>query len=168
MFPLQEGALIRATRRVSRRRHASDRRGVARGGRRGGDSGPLRDFTGPKPTVLIVDADEDGREIVSRYLDSLGFETVQAVNAREALDMGSQCHMALIELGLPGVGGLDVAQRLKAADATAHVGVIVHTSWVTDDTRAAVAAAGIAVFVPKPTNLSVLAAQVLGTFQLTA
>ena len=61
-------------------RRQVDRRAVARGGRRSSDNRSV------KPTVMIVDAHQDGREMVAYYLGTLGLNTVQAATGPEALE----------------------------------------------------------------------------------
>ena len=53
------------------------------------------------------------------------------------------CHVALVELVLPQVTGLELAAHLKSAPETAKVAVIIHTNWVTPEARASAAVAGI-------------------------
>ena len=160
--------LVRAVRQPPRRWRQDDRRSFARGGRRLSDEAPLTNFAGPKPTVLIADVSEDGRAMLAEYLAFLGFKTVQASDGDEAFEKASHCDVALLELGLPRVGGLAVAQRLRAGADTAHKAVIVHTSWVTESTRASVIAAGIPTFIPKPVDLILLAGQVLHAYRRSA
>ena len=159
---------VRAVRQPPRRWRQDDRRSLARGGRRHGDNAPVTNFAGPKPTILIADVNEDGRAMLAEYFAFLGCKTVEAADGHEACEKAPHCDVALLELGLPGIGGLAVAQRMRASAETAQKAVIVHTSWVTADARASVVAAGILTFIPKPIDLTLLAAQVLHAYQRSA
>ena len=108
-------------------RRQVDRRAVARGGRRSSDNRSV------KPTVLIVDAHQDGREMVAYYLGSLGLNTVQAATGPEALEKVRHCHVALVELVLPHGSGLGLAAQLRSAG----VAVIIYSSWATPAAREA-------------------------------
>ena len=105
--------------------------------------------------------------MVAAYLDLLGFDTLQAGSGPEALEKARHCHVALLELALPNVSGLELAAHLKSAPDTSGVAVIVHTSWVTSEARASVVAAGIP-FLPKPTDLKLLTAHLLQAFRRVA
>jgi CheY-like chemotaxis protein len=148
----------------NRRPGVGDRRHVVRAGRRVGDRPVTADVRPPMPTVLIVDAHQDGREVLADYLAFHGFDTRQAATADEAVAQAPHCDVAVMELALPRVGGLDVVARLRAAPETASVAVIVYTANVTPMARTLVAAAGIPTFLAKPTDFRLLPSEVLRAF----
>lgn len=133
-----------------------------RGGRRSIDHRDAR-----KPKVLIVDAYRDGREMIAYYLRSIGFDTLEAGSGAEALEQARHCDVALIDLVLPKVSGLDLAAQLKSAPETARVAVIIYTKWVTQEARVLAAAAGLPLL-PKSTDLKVLAEELLQAFHRVA
>lgn len=71
---------------------------------------------GERPCVLIVEDDDDSREVLGEWVSALGYRQMRASNAREALEQvqHSRPDLALIDLGLPGVDGFDVARELRA------------------------------------------------------
>jgi len=103
--------------------------------------------------------------MLAEYFAFLGCRTVEAADGHEACEKAPHCDVALLEVGLQRMDGLAVAQRLRASAETAQKVVIVHTSRVTADTRASVVAAGIPTFIPKPIDLTLLAAQVLDAYR---
>jgi DNA-binding response OmpR family regulator len=62
------------------RRQASERRRVARGGRR-----PL-DPTGRYPPLLVADSDDGVRRVCVRYLDRFGFDVGEAATGEAAVE----------------------------------------------------------------------------------
>jgi CheY-like chemotaxis protein len=74
--------------------------------------------TGQRPCVLIVD-DEDGiRELARVGLERSGFRALTADGA-EGLALftrhAAEVRVAVLDLHMPGPGGLDVARALRAA-----------------------------------------------------
>jgi AmiR/NasT family two-component response regulator len=70
----------------------------------------------PRP-ILLVDDDPLLLEFLSTVLTHAGYETVGAASAAEALqriaERGSDIALALLDITMPGMSGLDLAKRLK-------------------------------------------------------
>lgn len=71
-----------------------------------------------RPTVLVVDDEEDLRDIMRRMLERRGFDTLVAADSDQAIaacaDHPGDIHVLLTDLGLPGVPGGELS-RLAAA-----------------------------------------------------
>jgi two-component system response regulator ResD len=69
-------------------------------------------------TVLVVDDEPTIAEIVARYLERAGYETATAGDGPEALRLAADRRPDLIVLDvmLPGLGGLEVLRRLGETD----------------------------------------------------
>ena len=69
-------------------------------------------------TVLVVDDEPTIAEVVARYLERSGYETATAGDGLEALRLAADRRPDLIVLDvmLPGLGGLEVLRRLAEAD----------------------------------------------------
>jgi DNA-binding NtrC family response regulator len=65
--------------------------------------------------LLIVDDDEDLRQLLAARFGRLGWQVLQAGTAEEALERTAQarCDVAVLDLHLPGMSGLDLLGRLK-------------------------------------------------------
>ncbi|MDQ4117698.1 MAG: response regulator, partial [Actinomycetota bacterium] len=65
--------------------------------------------------VLVVDDDERVRTLVSWQLEAEGFTVTQAPDGASALDAvrGDRPDLVVLDLSLPGVGGLDVLRRVR-------------------------------------------------------
>ena len=66
--------------------------------------------------VLVVDDDPDIRRLVSAYLDRDGMEVITAEDGETALvqEATQQPDIVVLDLMLPGIGGLDVLRTIRA------------------------------------------------------
>jgi DNA-binding response OmpR family regulator len=67
--------------------------------------------------VLIVDDEPTVCDVVGRYLRADGFQTVIARDGMQALDLGSDADLVVLDLMLPGLDGYDVCRRLRAVSS---------------------------------------------------
>jgi CheY-like chemotaxis protein len=67
--------------------------------------------------VLIVEDNPDSSAILARTVQSKGFEFETARNGTEALMVAASFrpHVAIVDIGLPGLDGLYVARELRKA-----------------------------------------------------
>jgi DNA-binding response OmpR family regulator len=79
--------------------------------------GPMNDFS-RAPRVLVVEDDEDIAQALQRSLRMEGYEVRSAADGRVALEQGRTFapDLVILDLGLPGVDGLEVARSLRADD----------------------------------------------------
>jgi DNA-binding NarL/FixJ family response regulator len=71
-------------------------------------------------TVLIVDDHPSFRSVARMLLETEGYEVVgEAPDGEAALELAEQLHpeVILLDLGLPGIDGFEVARRLPAGPA---------------------------------------------------
>lgn len=75
---------------------------------------PLRDMT-----VLLAEDDAQARESLARVLRLFFGHVLEARDGREALDLfrAKIVHLVILDIVMPGHNGLDVAARLRKADA---------------------------------------------------
>lgn len=69
--------------------------------------------------VLVVDDDDGVRTAVTWALEADGFEVIAVANGLAAIDAIESLTLALVvlDLSLPGLGGLDILNRLRATEA---------------------------------------------------
>jgi CheY-like chemotaxis protein len=103
-------------------------------------------------SVLIVEDDEDSRDMLSELVTMLGYSPLGAANAAEALHhmQKSRPNVALIDIGLPEVDGCEVARRLRASTGGDAIRLVALTGYSDGPTRETAAAAGFDDFVVKP------------------
>jgi two-component system response regulator AtoC len=82
-----------------------------------------------KPVILIADDDATIRANLVLLLSAEGYEVREAENGRQAVEMlsRSNVHLALLDLKMPELGGLDVLRRCH--DALEETPVIVITAY---------------------------------------
>src|SRR6187431_1392466 len=108
------------------------------------------------PTVLVVDDEKNIRRILEMVLSGEGYRVLEAESGEKALETLSNPHepvdVAIFDLKLPGIGGLDVLQRLRADDATRDLPVIVISGHATVHDAVAAIKLGATDFFEKPLN----------------
>ncbi len=101
--------------------------------------------------VLIVDDDESLRREVADYLSGNGFEVKTAANAREmdAIMVEQSFDMVVLDVMMPGEGGLSICRRLSDAGGPA---VIIMSAMGEEIDRILGLELGADDYVPKPCN----------------
>lgn len=81
-------------------------------------------------TVLVVEDDEDILTLVTKRLRLDGYEVVEARDGEEALDLARewQPSIAVLDLGLPGIDGIEVLRRIRADDELCSMLVVLLTA----------------------------------------
>jgi len=79
--------------------------------------------------VLLVEDDEDNRELMAEVLESAGYQVVTAGTGAEGLRIlaESSVDVVITDVGMPGMGGLEVARAAK--EIAPRVPVIVVTGY---------------------------------------
>jgi len=110
--------------------------------------------------VLIVDANTTNRRILHHQILSWGMRNGSAENAEQALKMlrsaassGRPYHVAILDMNMPGVCGLELARMIKSDPAIAPVHLIILSSLGVDFE---VKEAGVELILSKPVRPSQL------------
>jgi two-component system cell cycle response regulator DivK len=112
--------------------------------------------------ILVVEDQEDNRQILRDLLTNAGYEIVQAENGREALTAAvtQQPDLILMDIQLPLLDGYEVTRRLKADPALRAIPVIVVTSYALSGDETKARAAGCDAYVTKPYSTRALLAKI--------
>ncbi|HUR24219.1 MAG TPA: response regulator [Acidimicrobiales bacterium] len=145
-----EGSTFRFTVTLARQRDAPQTR------RR-----PQRDLRGLR--VMIVDDNVTNRRILEHQMRSWAMPSGTAAGGRTALDMmreaearGEPYDVALVDLEMPGMDGLEVARTLRADPALSSTWLVLLTSRGVRGTAAAAREAGFSAYLTKPVRQSQL------------
>jgi DNA-binding response OmpR family regulator len=115
-----------------------------------------------KPRVLIVDDDEDMRALLALHVRSLGHDAIEARSGAEALGLcESQTPppIVLCDWGLPGLDGLELCRRVRAARGRSYVYVVIVTVRSQRTDMLAALQAGADEFLTKPVDREELSAR---------
>jgi two-component system alkaline phosphatase synthesis response regulator PhoP len=114
------------------------------------------------PTILVVDDEPHIVRLVRDYLERAGLSVLTATRGDEALRVARTRHpdLVVLDLGLPGVDGLDVTKALRREPATAGVPIIVLTARGDESDRIVGLELGADDYVTKPFSPRELAARV--------
>ncbi len=102
------------------------------------------------PTILVVDDDPDFRELVAEILAAEGYLIRQAASAEKALDAltAGPVHLVLTDQRMPGLDGLELTRRVRAASEPPEV--IVMTAFGTIPQAVEAVRLGAADYITKP------------------
>src|SRR4051812_25339906 len=88
-------------------------------------------------SVLIVDDDQDIRELVIEMLESASIPAVGAATGEEAVVMVKSRPEAfdviVLDVNMPGIDGTDVLRILQSASETVHIPIIMMSAGATCD-----------------------------------
>jgi len=112
--------------------------------------------------ILVVEDQEDNRQILRDLLTSAGFEVIEAADGETGLAAAAvhRPDLILMDIQLPGLDGYEATRRLKA-DAVLHtIPIIVVTSYALDGDPDKTRAAGSDAYISKPYSPRQLLAKV--------
>jgi CheY-like chemotaxis protein len=103
-----------------------------------------------RPTLLLVDDDEDERIIYAAILQYFGYRVVEAETGAEGIDRAVELRpdLILMDIRLPDVDGFAVTQVLRSRPETAGIPILAMSLY--DITTRDAQAAGCDDFLPKP------------------
>lgn len=83
-----------------------------------------------KSVVLIVDDNSANLEVLSSFLDEVGFEVATALDGERALKQVQYClpDLILLDVIMPGINGFETCEQLKANPATSEIPIIFMTA----------------------------------------
>jgi CheY-like chemotaxis protein len=94
-----------------------------------------REKGGTMTTVLVVDDDRDGNDILCRLLRVYGHSAISVFTGQEALD-ALEAHLAdlvILDFMMPGLNGIETLCRIRANPLTARLPVIMYTAIADPD-----------------------------------
>lgn len=119
-------------------------------------------------TILIVDDDAAGREVLVSILEPDGYELILAENGFQALDLASAIHpdIILLDIMMPGMDGFEVCRKIRGEKEIAEVPILFLSAL--DDRQSLLNGleAGADDFINKPPDRYELRARLLGISRL--
>jgi two-component system, sensor histidine kinase len=105
------------------------------------------------PCVLVVEDNPDGAEALRVLLSLCGLRPELARDGPEGVRRALELRpaAAVVDIGLPGYDGFEVARRVRAALGPS-VRLVAHTAWAGPDARRRAREAGFDAFLGKPAD----------------
>lgn len=107
------------------------------------------------PRIVLVEGNEDNRDMLSRRLTRKGYEVLIAVNGQEAVELveKEKPELVLMDISLPVMDGFEATRRLKANETTKGIPVIALTAHAMSGDREKAMEAGCDDYDVKPVEL---------------
>ena len=114
------------------------------------------------PLVLVADDDDDILLLVTTRLRRDGFDVIQARDGDEALGLALEHRpaIAVLDVGMPGLDGLEVIRAIRADDATRGMRVVLLTAKAQESDVRRGYDVGADLYVKKPFSPADLSARV--------
>lgn len=105
-----------------------------------------------RSTVLIADDDADILELLQTVLERAGYGSIAAADGEEALRLARERlpRACILDVVMPGLGGLDVLRALRGGAETAHIPVLMLSASVQNPDVEAALKAGANDYLTKP------------------
>jgi len=102
--------------------------------------------------ILVVEDQEDNRQIMRDLLTANDYEMTEAENGEEALAAVAKDRpdLILMDIQLPVMDGCEATRRIKADPSLSSIPIIAVTSYALSEDEEKARAAGCNDFVPKP------------------
>ncbi|KFI06664.1 response regulator [Massilia sp. BSC265] len=105
--------------------------------------------------VLLVDDNVDAMEMMGFLLAEMGYETCTTSDAAqiEELALRHKPQVIVLDIGLPGIDGYEVARRIKRNPAFSDIRLVAHTGYGSPEDRKRAMDAGFDAHLVKPAEL---------------
>ena len=130
--------------------------------------GRVTGYAGPRRRVLVADDVAENRAVLIDMLEPLGFEMLQAVTGRDAVEM-AKLHLPdliLMDLVMPEMDGLEATSALRQLPRFAEIPIIAVSASASGKDEETSLTAGMNVFLPKPIELDRLLANIAHVLKL--
>jgi len=104
-----------------------------------------------KPTILIIDDEEDIRNVLQEILERDGFNTLTAMSGFEGIDLLKQQHhvdLVLLDIKMPKMNGIETLQKIR--EFNQETAIIILTAYGTLQTARGAMKLGAYDYIPKP------------------
>ena len=121
-------------------------------------------MTGQQPMLIVVDDEQGILDVVSRFARRAGFDVMACSGGREAIALLQKRHadVAMVDLRMPDIGGLDVIRAIRDIDPRCQA--VLMTGYATVDTAVEAIKLGAMDYLSKPLDFARLE-QLLGAIR---
>jgi CheY-like chemotaxis protein len=127
---------------------------------------PVRPAAPSGTRILIVDDSTDQAESLGRLLTILGHSIRTTSTGEEGIEIIKQFrpHVALIDIGLPGINGYELARRIRETASVRDTVLVAQTGWGQEEDRRRSSEAGFDHHLVKPLEMADLT-EILNTLE---
>lgn len=110
----------------------------------------------PPLRIMVVDDNRDAADLITEFLVMCGHDARPAYGGAEALQTANSFtpDVVFLDLGMPDISGIQVAQMLRQEAQSENVKIIALTAWGDEATRAQTKANGFNFHLTKPAALA--------------
>lgn len=112
--------------------------------------------------VLIIEDHVQMRAMLALTLRYMNYEPLEAGDGYDGIQKSVAEHpdVVLLDLGLPGIGGLDTAKKIKENPETGDIPIIAFTAWDQKEFQARAEEVGMSAYLQKPVSLNEIVKQI--------
>ncbi len=105
--------------------------------------------------ILIVEDNDDSRELAVKVLKNKGFQTVEAADGEAAVEkaIAESPDLILLDISIPKMDGYEVTKKLKTLEQFADIPIVALTAHAMKGDREKVIGAGFEGYISKPINV---------------
>ncbi|MEA1990838.1 MAG: response regulator [Thermodesulfobacteriota bacterium] len=115
-----------------------------------------------KKKLLIVEDNQDSRELVIKILRNRDYQIIEAVDGEDGLEkaIAEQPDIILLDISLPKMGGYEVAENLRLREEFKHTPIIALTAHAMKGDEEKALQGGFSGYISKPINVRELPGQI--------
>lgn len=108
--------------------------------------------------VLVIEDNEDTLELVQMWLRHIGHDVHGASDGTRGLELAlnGKPDVALVDIGLPGMDGYEIARSVRASDEASDIYMVAVTGYGRPEDRARALDAGFDAYIVKPLDVASL------------
>jgi len=105
--------------------------------------------------ILIVEDNQDSRELVVKILKRKGYQITEAADGEEAIAkaLSEKPHLILMDISIPKIDGAEVTRRLKNMEEFQDVPIVALTAHAMKGDREKMLEAGFEGYISKPISV---------------
>jgi two-component system, cell cycle response regulator DivK len=105
--------------------------------------------------ILVVEDNEDSRELAVKVLKNKGYQVIAAVDGEDAVEkaIAEKPDLILLDISLPKLDGYEVAKKLKSMAEFQEIPIVALTAHAMKGDREKVIVAGFEGYITKPINV---------------
>jgi two-component system cell cycle response regulator DivK len=117
--------------------------------------------------ILVVDDNQDSRELVVKVLKNRGYQMIEAVDGEDALEKATAENpdLILMDISIPKINGYEVTRRLKSQMNFKNTPIIALTAHAMKGDREKALEAGCDGYISKPINIHEIPDQIQSYLQ---